>query len=114
MTTFEKIINAIKQFDLPYAPDIYTGTNSDGWFVYNYADDYGANYADDAPTTTIATVQVHLYLPMKQNFIKIKNAVRKALFEQGFSYADITVLTDVDEKYRHIVFECDTFEDDAI
>lgn len=113
MTTFEKIVNAIKPFDLPYAPDLYSGTASEGWFTYNYADDYGANYADDAPTAVIASVQVHLFLPVRKNFIQLKNKIRKAIFEQGFSFPEITIMIE-DNKWRHIVFECETFEEDAL
>ena len=112
MTTFEKIVNAIKQFNLPHAPDVYTGDSPDGWFTYNYADDYGTNFADDAPQAVIVSVQVHLFLPLKKNFIATKNKVRNALFNQGFTFPDITVLTE--DKWRHIVFSCDIIEEDAL
>jgi hypothetical protein len=114
LTTFEKIKAAIEPFGLPSAPGIYNGNKDDGWFVYNYADDYGAAYADDAPTQVIVSIQLHLYLPINQNFIALKNKIRKALVNQGFSFAQISVYTDEDDAWRHIVFECDTFEDDAI
>ncbi len=113
MTTFEKIVNAIKDFDLPYAPDLYTGTSSTGWFTYNYADDYGADYADDAPGAVVVSVQVHLLLPVKKNFIALKNQVRKSIFEQGFTFPQITILIE-DNKWRHIIYECDTIEEDAL
>lgn len=59
MTTFEKIRKALKPFGYPAEPDIYHGSK-ERYFTYNYADDYGSNYADDAPQTVINSVQVHL------------------------------------------------------
>ena len=33
-------------------------------------------------------------MPEKENFIKIQNKIRKALFEQGFTFPQVTVLTE--------------------
>ena len=112
MTTFEKIIAAIEPFGCPHAPDVYR-EKAQRWFTYNYADDYGTNYSDDAPGAVIASIQVHLFLPIDDDFIRIKNKVRRAIFQQGFTFPEITVLTEDDEKLRHIIFECDTIEKGA-
>lgn len=117
MNTFEKIVTAIRPFGYPYEPDVYTGSSEEGWFTYNYADDYGSGFADDMPTAVIASVQVHLFLPMDQNFISLKNAVRKALLQQGFLYPEVTTFTEIiseTKKYRHIVFETSILEEDAL
>lgn len=108
MTEFEKIIAAVKPFGFPYAPDIYEGSE-ERFFVYNYADDRAVLYADDAPAAVMASVQVHLYIPADENFITLKNRVRRALHQQGFTYPDVTVLREA--KNRHIVFECDIEEE---
>lgn len=108
MTEFEKIIAAIKPFGFPYAPDIYEGSE-ERFFVYNYADERVVFYADDAPAAVKASVQVHLYIPAEENFIKLKNKVRRALHGQGFTYPEVTVLRE--DKKRHIVFECDIEEE---
>ena len=112
MTTFEKIITAIEPFGFPHAPDVYR-EKALRWFTYNYADDYGTNFSDDEPDNVIASVQVHLFLPIDDDFSKLKNRVRRALFRQGFTFPEITVLTEDDTKLRHIVFECDIIEEDA-
>ena len=108
MTEYEKIIEAVKGFGYPYAPDVYTG-NKDRYFVYNYADEKGDLYADDSPGTVVASVQVHFFLPADENFIRIKNQIRDALFRQGFTFPAVTVLRE--GKKRHIVFECDIEEE---
>ena len=48
-------------------------------------------------------------MPEKENFIKIQNKIRKALFEQGFTFPQVTVLTE--NKKRHLVFECEIEEE---
>lgn len=108
MTEFEKIIEAIKPFGFPYAPDIYEG-GEEHFFVYNYADDRGVLYADNVPIAVRASVQVHLYIPAEENFIALKNKVRRALCQQDFTYPEVTVLREA--KKRHLVFECDIEEE---
>ncbi len=108
MTEFEKIITAIEPFGFPYAPDIYKG-GEESFFVYNYADGRTVLYADNEPKAVVASVQVHLYLPAEENFILLKNKVRRALHKQGFTYPEVTVLREA--KKRHIVFECDIEEE---
>lgn len=111
MTTFEKIIAAIAPFGFPHVPDLYSGS-SDRWITYNYADDYGGSFADDLPETVIVSVQVHLFLPLQENFTQLKNQVRNALFEQGFTFPSITIQTEEERGIRHIIFECDIEEED--
>lgn len=110
MTTFEKIVEAVKPFGYPYEPDVYRGSDVERWITYNYADDYASEFADDEPAVVIAAVQVHLFLPIREDFYKIKQQIRKALFAQGFTYPEITVLTE-NETIRHIIFECDIEEE---
>lgn len=110
MTAFENIVEVIKSFGYPYSPGVYEGEKKK-YFTYNYADDRGGLYADNTPETTIVSVQVHFFLPLKENFIKEKNQIRQALFQQGFTYPEVTILTENEEKIRHIVFECDIEEE---
>lgn len=109
MTEFEKIRTAIEGFGFPCEPDIYTG-DEERYFVYNYADERGSLYADDVPGGVIASVQVHFYLPADENFIKVKNQIREALFRQGFTFPEVTMLRE--GKRRHIIFECDIEEEE--
>lgn len=108
MTAFERVISAVEGFGYPYEPDVYTGSES-RYFVYNYADERGCLYADDSPGGVIASVQVHFFMPAKEDFIEIKNQIRKALFHEGFTFPGVTVLKE--GKKRHIIFECDIEEE---
>ena len=110
MTTFEKIIETIKPFGIPCVPDVYKGEERK-WITYNYAGDYGAEFADDAPETIINSVQIHLFLPQGESFTQLKKQIRSALSEAGFTFPEITVLTEDEERIRHIIFECDIEEE---
>lgn len=110
MTTFEKIIKAIEPFGHPHSPGVYTGKASK-WFTYNYVDDYGTNHADDEPQSVINRIQLHYFLPIKEDYIRSKNKIRKALSEQGFTFPEITYPDDPDPEIRHIVFECEIEEE---
>lgn len=105
MNTFEKIVAAVAPFGYPYAPDVYNGPETH-WFTYNYADDRGELFGDDDCVETTEYIQLHLFLPVTENFLTLKNDVRKALVAQGFTYASITVVTEAEEKLRHIIWEC--------
>lgn len=110
MTTFEKIKEALEPFGLPMEPDVYNGPEKQ-YFTYNYADDYGDDYADDAPQTVINSVQVHFFLPRNRPFTAMKKKIRNALFEAGFTFPEITVRREDEERTRHIIFECDIEEE---
>lgn len=118
MNTFERIQNIAKSLNIPAYPDSYTGKDSarpERWITYNFAANNGALYGDDAPNTVVHSIQVHLFMPANKNFFAVQNSIRNALFEDGFTYPEITVLVDEittansgTSKLRHIVFECET------
>lgn len=110
MTVFEKIVKAIEPFGFPFKPDTYTGCK-ERYFTYNFADERAELYGDDAPIEVTAYVQIHLFMPEEENFIKIKNQVKKALFDQGFTYPAVTIDLERDVKKRHIIFECEIDEE---
>lgn len=110
MATFEKIVKALEPFHLPCYPDIYKGPERK-WITYNYADDYGTDFADDAPETVINSVQVHVFLPLNEPFTDLKKKIREALFRAGFTFPEITVQVEDKEKIRHMIFECDIEEE---
>ena len=110
MTTFARIIRAIKTFGYPHSPGVYKGPEKH-WFTYNYTDDHGGNYADDEPQSVINRVQIHFFLPASEDYIEKKNEIRDALFEEGFTFPEITTVDDPDPELRHIVFECEIEEE---
>lgn len=105
MTAFEKIIEAIQPFGYPYTAGVYEGKEK-RWFTFNFSDDYGDAYADDTPQSVIVEVQIHFFLPYEEDFTRIKNKIRNAIFSQGFTFPEIHILEDENPDIRHLVFEC--------
>ena len=77
----------------------------------DYDDAFEDDYADDAPQTVINSVQVHFFLPRNRPFTAMKKKIRNALFEAGFTFPEITVRREDEERTRHIIFECDIEEE---
>lgn len=112
MSALENIVEAIKNFGWPYEPNIYEGKRRDRWFTYNYADDRGAVFADDEPTERHVSMQVHLYLPARENFTRIREQVRESLYSHGAeTYPAVTDLGIDAIGKRHLVFEFDAIEE---
>lgn len=100
------IISTLHPEGLPIMPGVYTGT-ADKYYTFNYADDRCEVFADNAPQIDVASIQVHLFVPLDYNYIALKKRTRARLLEAGFSYPSITELTEEDTKKRHIIFQCE-------
>lgn len=96
--------------DTPGEPNVklnkYSG-DSGTYVVFNYADDRGEVFADDAPEIDTASLQIHLFCPEKFNYMTLKKQIRSKLFQAGFSYPQISSLYESDTKLNHIIFECE-------
>jgi hypothetical protein len=98
----------------PVHPDTVR-TDADHYITFNTYYDKGDDYGDDAPESNVLSVYVHMYLPDKENYLQHKSKVRKLLFEGGFSYANVTELTDPDrEGLRHIIFDVEYVEESEV
>lgn len=105
MTVNEKIIQALTPLDIPVTADFYGGGEEE-YITFNYADDRGGDFGDNAPLHAVAYMQIHYFAPMEKNYLSIKKRIRKALFTTGFTYPDVTDATLTGEGIRHLVFEC--------
>ena len=110
MTVNETIICALKKFGYPCRPDLYDGEEKK-YFTFNYADERGADFGDNEPGCIASSMQIHFFLPLDENCIKEKKKVREALFSAGFTYPEVTELTEKENNIRHIVYECDIAEE---
>ena len=105
MTVNEIIIKALAPFDIPITPDFFGGGAKE-YFTFNYADDRAADFGDNAPLHVVAYMQVHYFAPMEKDYLSMKKTVRRALFDAGFTYPDVTDATIKEDRIRHLVFEC--------
>lgn len=118
MDAFTTIKGVATSLGYACTPNHYTGKES-RYVEYNYAVLSGRNFGDDRPLCNVADVQVHLYMPLKENFLTRMKQMQEALFEAGFTWPEVTVLSEYDEVetskgldgIRHIVFECEYEEE---
>lgn len=92
----------------PCTPDDDREKDAEHYIAFNPASDGGADYGDDLPCHNVQEMYIHMYLPIEENYLKHKKRIRQLLVAGGFSYPDVTVITDPDrEGYRHIIFDCE-------
>lgn len=103
----ELIYALLNSFSYPVEYMAYTGSAS-AYFVYNFADERGALFADDAPCEIVYSIQVHFFAPLEFDHVDLKKQVRQALFAAGFTYA--TIQTFYEKETAHLVFECEYAE----
>ena len=113
MTVNEKIIQALKPFGIPVVAD-FSGGGEKEYITFNYASDEAALSGDDGPMEVVASMQIHYFLPMDRDYLSIKKKIRKALFSAGFTYPSVEHLTEPEGNIRHLVFECETENDDEL
>lgn len=111
MTVNEIIINALLPFGLPVTPDFF-GDGADEYFTFNYADDRATNFGDNTPIHVVAYMQIHYFLPRDKDYISMKKRVRMALLESGFTYPEVTEVTE--DNIRHLIFECEIENEDEL
>lgn len=111
MTVNEKIIQCLEPLELPVVPDIYEGEKEE-YITFNYADNRGTAFGDDAPLQIMNYMQIHLFLPLSMNYLKKQKQIRELLFMAGFSFPEITVIANKEEGNRHIIFECSIEEEE--
>lgn len=104
----QKIYKAMGCFGIPVTPDFFGGGEEE-YITFNYADDRATAFADDEPLLVEADMQIHYFLPAKKSYLEAKKQMRRALFEAGFTYPEVTEFVEPDGRgggTRHIVFEC--------
>ena len=84
-------------------PDVYTGALLK-YIVWNYSV-IPAVYAESVPHAARYTVQVHYYLPHKENPQAAILTLSRALSDRGFTWPTVTDATDSDG--QHWVLECE-------
>lgn len=109
MSINEIVISALSQLDLPIALNNYDNKdNLDKYIVWNVSNDSGYLHADDEPLYDNVSIQVHLFIKDNINYLQLKKDIRNALSNANFTYPDVTILHEIEEKLNHIVFECET------
>ena len=74
------------------------------YYTFNYVT-LGDDFADDAPGHERYLVQVHFVCPMTFNRLERIHATKRALFDAGFTWPEMTDASD--ENIQHAVLECE-------
>nr|DAO08737.1 MAG TPA: Protein of unknown function (DUF806) [Caudoviricetes sp.] len=85
--------------------------------TFNYSE-VPTSFGDDAPMFVRYLVQLHWYLPTGANPFARKQRIKKALFDAGFTYPEVTNAgysgegskSGQDHGGQHYVFECELAE----
>lgn len=102
MNVNEKLLNIENIFGYPVQPDNYDGKESE-YITFNYADERSVLFADDNPIEDEANLQLHIWLNISNDYMELKDGIKKYLEEIEACDIAISVLTE--ELKRHIVFE---------
>ena len=110
MNVFEKAHAAADSIGYYSCPDVYQKGDKDRWITYNLTFEKGELFGDDVAHDMVTSIQVHLFLPRKENFFSIRKQLRDALITQGFTFPEMTN-NSIEGEMRHIVLECDDDEE---
>lgn len=116
MSAFEVIRGIAESEGLPaymdqYIPEHYPGKKQSRYVTYNVADDRGSLFGGDTASECVLSMQIHLYLPVPEEYMAMVKRMRQALSEAGFTWPVITVYIEEDHRLRHIIFECEIEEE---
>lgn len=100
MDIYERICTAVTPVVPVCVPVTYTGAAQE-YCTFNVTDIPDAE-GDNAPTQMRHLVQLHYYLPLDQNPILTKRALRQAVLAAGFTYPEETNSSD-DDGYHYVL-----------
>lgn len=107
MTINQRIRGALAGLGLPAVPNVDT-KKRDRCFTFNY-DLLPIGFADNCPSSYKALIQVHLFLPLKEDPLVLKERTILALAAVGFTWPEVVDASD--DEAQHFVFECEALEE---
>lgn len=111
MNCFEKIKGIFDDLGIPSYPNVYTGNDLRKWATYNLSDREPVAFSDNDNPVYVDYVQVHIFLPMTENFFSLMQTVSEDLKAAGFTAPDLMVQVESEEKLQHLVFSCSIIEE---
>ena len=111
MSASSKIVSALTSIVATdrVCDSVYNGTLTP-YVVYNISDSRGEVFSDDKPKIDATAMQIHYFCKVTDKYLPDKARIRKALFDAGFTYPQITTIYEEVTKMLHIVFECEVSE----
>lgn len=106
MSFNQALIEAVTPIVGICVPDLYSGEASE-YCTFNYTES-GAGFGDDVPHAALLLVQLHYFLPLRENPLAKRRALRDAILAMGGTAPVITPATD--ELGQHYIFEFEYLE----
>jgi len=103
MSVDEALKAALDPLEIPYAPNLYTGDETE--YITTNFQIIPEVYAERAPRAARYLVQVHYYLPHGRNPNATVRTISRALWNQGFTWPGVENASD--ESGLHYVLECE-------
>lgn len=103
MTVNQRLRTALEPLGMPVLPNVDT-MHLERCIVF-HSDLRPVQFAGNRPCWYIALVQVHLFLPLREDGVALQGQVVRALAQAGFSWPEVVDATD--EEGQHKVFECE-------
>lgn len=105
MTVLSKLRKAISLEGYGISMDSYEG-KEDRYIVYNVVAESPGAFADNEPTVSTISFQIHIYLPRKIDYRTAQEELKKRLRKEGFSYPEAVLnILETDKTTRHICLE---------
>lgn len=101
----EFLTGVLGRIGIPVAESLYEGDEEE-FITFNLADSRGHEFGDNDTLGVICYVQVHYVCPWDQDYSGRVRKIRKALFSAGFTYPELTDVSDRQARIRHQVLEC--------
>lgn len=105
MKSEDVLQGVLDKTELPAKKYEYKGTKT-SYIVYNEEDERGGLDADNMPQEMIVRWQVHLFMPLNQNYGRMKRKIRNLLLSAGFYLEDITTLKEKETQTVHVTISC--------
>ena len=106
MSVNQRIISALAPLGLPVVPDV-DSVHHQRCFTFNFTQQ-PVQWADNRPLYWRFLIQIHLFCPLTENSLALREAAPSALAAGGFTWPEI--LDQSDEEGQHFVFETTTIE----
>ena len=105
MIVSELITESLAELNLPIAESLYEG-DADEYITFNKTDDTGADFGDNDPGTNVIYMHIHYVCPWLYDYHPTCRRIRNILKNTGFTWPEVTDVSDEATRMRHIAFEC--------
>lgn len=103
-TVNEEIIAALGEIPLEVEPDEYNGDEKI-YIVFFITGQNPVKFGDNKPLKERYEIQVQLFMPISSDHMALTKQIKKALFDNYFTYPDVTIIREQSLGRKRIVFE---------